>query len=339
MNRYHSNAPSCACRKKGSICLAYCVQTRLTFLNVLISLIKPLKLKFTVLCLVFGAIGLSPQAIAQSCQSKLVSQEVAQAQMPSGELTGHEHWQTIEKLPDRWKDRWDNYSGTAWYRLKWQYTCQDAGSDPLSLMVSYINMAGQVYLNGQLFWQDDSLQEPLSRSWNMPRQWVIPPNSLKQGQNEVLIRVVGVNALNPGLGEVSLNRYHDNTKVYEKHWLAMRGLHSYTTIFEFILGVIAGLVWLFRREENAFGWYAITSFLWVLYVGQLLATETLWGLSTLDFYRLHIFIFLCFTTATCLYPWRFAGRKFPRLEKVMGMTVFVLGCLIFLHHSLWYNLS
>ncbi len=125
MNRYHSNAPSCACRKKGSMCLAYCVQTRLTFLNVLISLIKPLKLKFTVLCLVFWCNwAKSAKLLPDTCQSKLVSQEVAQAQMPSGELTGHEHWQTIEKLPDRWKDRCRYASGTAWYRLKWQYTCR-----------------------------------------------------------------------------------------------------------------------------------------------------------------------------------------------------------------------
>ena len=55
-------------------------------------------------------------------------------------------------------------------------------------------MAGQVFINDDLLWQDQSLVEPLSRSWNMPRYWSLPSSILKQGENILWVRVVGLNS-------------------------------------------------------------------------------------------------------------------------------------------------
>jgi hypothetical protein len=51
---------------------------------------------------------------------------------------------------------------------------------PITIVISYINMAGQVFINDDLLWQDQSLVEPLSRSWNMPATGIYPPLSLNR---------------------------------------------------------------------------------------------------------------------------------------------------------------
>ena len=100
-------------------------------------------------------------------------------------------WQNV-KLPDQWDKRKFYYTGSTWYKIVWDYQCPTTTKTPITIVISYINMAGQVFINNDLLWQDQSLVEPLSRSWNMPRYWNLPVSSLKQGENILWVRVIGV---------------------------------------------------------------------------------------------------------------------------------------------------
>ena len=105
------------------------------------------------------------------------------------------------KLMDYWSTRWPDHQGVVWYRVKWNQADADA---PTGVLIDYTCMAAEVRLNGSLIDRDVSLVEPLSRRWHLPRYFLVQAPLLKPGQNELLVRVSGMSAYQPGFGKVSV---------------------------------------------------------------------------------------------------------------------------------------
>ncbi|OUY07883.1 histidine kinase [Acinetobacter populi] len=232
-------------------------------------------------------------------------------------------WHTIKQFPDFIDDHWKLYSGSVWYKIQWDYHCPITQKNPVTLVISYINMAGQVYINDDLLWQDQSLVEPLSRSWNMPRYWNIPASALKQGENIIWIRVVAVATQTSGLGQVVLGDASQVMPRYQNFWREQRVLMFFNLIFSLTLGVIAFLVWLFQPKEYVFGWFALNSLAWVLIIYNVLALEPPFGLDTLQLARISIIPIFAYVVFSCLYAWRLAQRRFPYLER--SLILILLG--------------
>jgi hypothetical protein len=84
-------------------------------------------------------------------------------------------------LPDQWQHRWPGHDGAVWYRLDWELDCIDP-AQPIALSLYSMVLAGEVYLNQDLLWRDQHLQEPLSRSWNLPRYTLLPASALRPAE-------------------------------------------------------------------------------------------------------------------------------------------------------------
>ena len=138
-------------------------------------------------------------ADATACAPRIISVQAARA--PHG-ARPTEGWVAVT-LPEVWTRRWPGHDGTVWYRIDWQRGCARAAG-PVALGIDGISVAGEVYINDELLWRDASLAEPLSRSWNVPRWWMLPESALHPGVNTVWVRAVGPAALTPGLGAVRL---------------------------------------------------------------------------------------------------------------------------------------
>lgn len=289
---------------------------------------------FCGLFLLFSALACASepavQVVGKNCSIQLKQIQMAKATQQGDSFPVPKNWQTLDTLPDRWDKRWPNYSGSVWYQLKWHYACKESQKSSLLLVMSYMSMAGQVYFNNDALWQSQSLVEPLSRGWNTPRRWVLPSNVLKPGENTLLIRVVGVSNHAPGLGQVHIDEYDRAMQRYDQYWLEMRGLNIYSLCFEIVLMVIAGFIWLFRREEKAFGWYALNSLMWILYRAFNLITEPLLGMSTLTLDRYGHFVFVVFAVLSCIYTWRFADTYLPKVERVLWAVMVCFAVMLFL---------
>lgn len=257
------------------------------------------------------------------CTAQVESVEVAKAVGTNGIQRPQQGWQKTT-LPDRWETRWHDYTGSAWYKIIWQYHCPSHQKTPVSLVINSINMAGQIYINNELLWQDQSLVEPLSRSWNMPRQWQLPASILKDGENILWVRVVGVAWQQPGLGKTMLAPLPLAAQHFEKFWYEQRVLHFFNLTFSLTLGLLAFLVWLFHREEKAFGWFALTSLLWVLFIYNVVMVHTPFGLSTLQIARINMVLLFAYGVCACLYAWRFAHQYFPRIERLLFSLLFLV---------------
>lgn len=284
------------------------------------------------LCLV-GAMP-SWAAEQQECTVRLLSVAAARAETPdtSRPASG---WEAVE-LPDIWVRRWPAHEGTVWYRIEWERSCARDGpilaNPPLGLSLAGISMAGEVYLNDDLLWRDASLVEPLSQSWNMPRRWLLPESALREGVNTIWIRVVGMAAYTPGLGSLFLGEAAQSEAVHAANLWRQRTVHFIALGMSGAMGCIYLVVWLLRRSEQAFGWYALMSLCWVVYMTTILATDA-WPFDSIEAHsRLNNIAFILYVTAFCLFTWRFGAQRLPRLEKALWLAL-GLGVLVSLAAS------
>ena len=141
-----------------------------------------------------------PWAMAADCTAQITQVYAAKSQ--AAQATDIQNWQKIS-LPDNWNQRWPHYSGVVWYRIDWQPVCESEHAPlNLALYIKAISMAGSVYVNQQLIWQDKNRQEPLTRSWNQPRYFVLPPNVDRHNTQHIYLRVTGNELSSPGMGDV-----------------------------------------------------------------------------------------------------------------------------------------
>ena len=162
-------------------------------------------------------------------------------------------------LPNDWSRSWPGHQGAVWYRIDWERGCVDSTMAPMpvALGIDGISMAGAVYSNGDLLWRDTSLVEPLSRSWNMPRWWVLPESGLHAGVNTVWVRAVGVVELSPGLGHLRLGSPAAVQETHASRTWRQRTVYVITASLSTAVGCLFLVVWAMRRSEHAYGWYAL----------------------------------------------------------------------------------
>ncbi len=250
-----------------------------------------------------------------ACLPKVLAVQAARSEAGARPVSG---WVPVT-LPEAWTQRWPGYSGSVWYRVDWERGCAASvvGTEPLALGLSGMSMAGEVFINNELLWRDASLVEPLSRSWNMPRAFLLPESALHAGVNTVWVHVVGLEALSPGLGVLQLGPM---TQVMQRH---QRNQWRQRTVYLVNLGLSAAVgcrflvVWCLRRTERANGWYAAMSLCWVAYMATVLATDA-WPLSdTLAMSRANIVVFVLYVSCFCLFTFRFGQQSLVRTERLL----------------------
>lgn len=244
----------------------------------------------------------------------------------SGQGRPVDGWQAVT-LPDNWSLRWPEHDGSVWYRIQLQRPCP--GTAPASaLVIHYLIMAGEVFINDSLLWRDRHLTEPLSRSWNSPRYWVLPDTAATD--DIVWVRVAGVAAQTPGLGRVSIGDQDAMQALYLRELWRTRTLSVINLTVSAVLGTLALFVWLAFPAHRVFGYYALTSICWVLFGINTLATEAWPFTSTEAVARANHLAYALFIASFCVFTWRLLALHHPAwLEKALGVLgLVVLGMIV-----------
>ena len=229
-----------------------------------------------------------------------------------------EGWEDVT-LPDVWTRRWPGDGGPVWYRMDWERGCAatTTGAEPLAVGLSGMSMAGEVFINNDLLWRDASLVEPLSRSWNMPRAFLLPESALHAGVNTVWVRVVGPASLSPGLGVLQVGSVQDVMQLQKSNQWRQRVVYLISLGLSAAVGCLFLVVWCLRRAEHAYGWYGAMSLCWVVYLTTLLVTDP-WPLSdTLAMSRANVVLFVLYVACFCLFTFRFGQQVLARTEKLL----------------------
>lgn len=265
------------------------------------------------LLLILGSIG-TAHAVAdlRDIEVQAVRVDASTTQLPA------EGWVEVS-LPDDWSRRWPGHDGEVWYRIRWN---QPAPLDDTALFLEYLTFAGEVRVNGALIARDPSLVEPLSRMWNVPRLWRLPPPMLHAGENEVLVRVVGLAEYSPGLGPVLVGSASTLEARFEQETWLRRTLNQISLAISLTVGMFFFVIWLMRRREAAFGWYAAGRFAWLPVAWNTIATSP-WPFTRTDAWQNLTEIAVPISIGCwVMFVLRFCDRHWPRRE--LGMWVLML---------------
>jgi signal transduction histidine kinase len=220
-------------------------------------------------------------------------------------------WTSVT-LPDSWAERWPGFDGVVWYRLTWTQPAQDREA---GLLLNYFNMAGAVFLNDTPILRDPSLVEPLTRSWNTPRYWLLAAPLLRPGAtNTLLVRVSGLSPYQPGLGPARLGAPAAMQALYERERLVRHDLPMLGLALSAVVSAFFAALWVLRRSETAYGWFALMSMLWLLYGYNHVATSPWPFTSNHGWQAFNTSAFLAFSVAFLVFTLRFCEWPMPRLE-------------------------
>lgn len=235
-------------------------------------------------------------------------------------------------LPDDWSHRWPGHDGVVWYRLTWQ---QAQANQPVALLLNQVTLADAVYVNGTLIHRDPSLVEPLSRSWIKPQYFLVDAPTLRVGTNTLLVRVSGLADYQPGLGAVSVGPPQALYAQYHQGWLIRYQLRLYNQAFFLAMGVVFLVLWLFRRRDTLYGWFAASTLFIGAWDWNNVAPSTWPFPSTDSFQSWNMFFYVAGTAALAVFLLRFCGRRWPRVEAALWIYAgAVAACAAFAPHLL-----
>lgn len=251
-------------------------------------------------------------------------------------------------MPHHWSAQWGDFAGTVWYRIDWSRVCASAravgadegaanAAEPLGVALDYLNMAGAIFVNHDLLWRDASLIEPLSRSWNSPRFFVLPFSALQPDRNALFIQVVGASRFGSGLGDVLISNESAATAHYDNRRFLSRTLPGVNLVISVTLGTFFLVLWPMRRQDTAYGWYALTSAMWVLFASNTFVT-TPWPFTSTEGWSRWITIsMVLFCSALCMFLWAFGGQRWVRLSRLLWLGSGLTVLLLVLMPSSWYE--
>lgn len=268
----------------------------------------------------------------------IVKIETARAQTPAGSVQPDVRndrpptsgWVPVS-LPDFWSTRWPTFDGVVWYRVIWRQPGTDV---PVALMVDYLNMAGAIYLNGTLMRRDEHLLEPLSREWNTPRYLLLPAELLHDGENTMLFRVSGMAQYQGGLGPVALGSpVAMHTRYEAAVWMRLTS-QWFSLAVSVTLSCFFLSMWLMRRTEVLYGWFAAMLLAWsAVQVNQ--TAKGTWPLSSTDGWEVaNTIALLAYSALYTIFILRLCGRRWPRYERALwGAVALASGVLLAAPHA------
>jgi signal transduction histidine kinase len=223
-------------------------------------------------------------------------------------------WTPVQ-LMDYWDTRWPQHDGVVWYRLHWRQA--DAGQST-GLLVDYACMASAVYVNGSLVARDPQLIEPLTRSWPTPRYFLLSAPLLRAGDNTLLVRVSGLSAYQPGFGPVVVGDPETVRVQYERGLFKRYQIKLINVAMSAVLGAVFLLIWLLRRQDTTYSWFALTELVGSLYGYNYIASSP-WPFASTDAWQAFIAaMYVAAGGSYAMFLLRFSERRFPRIEKAMG---------------------
>jgi signal transduction histidine kinase len=181
-----------------------------------------------------------------------VSAEFAQTGSPA-QPDAATRWTSVA-LPDSWNQQQRNRDTIAWYRIRFSVV-----SAPLALQAIYIprvtnNVA--VHVNG-IFLGTSGDIDKREMSWNLAQRFIVPPSLVKQGDNELLVRLHPDGFPRAGLSEIVFGDEAIVSAPYERRVfiqstspMFISGLLSLTALLSFAL-------WASRRKETVFAYFVM----------------------------------------------------------------------------------
>ena len=249
--------------------------------------------------------------LGQACPQWITAMEAAREVHNDGQRPV-DGWEPVS-LPDIWTKRWPDYTGSVWYRLTLDDGCLDNSS--VALSISGLTLAGMLYVNDDLLWRDSNLSEPLSRSWNIPRYWLLPTSTLRPEGNSIWLRVTGASHSLSGVRQVDVGQPEHIWELHQQQWWQQRTSLLINMTVSLVMAMLFSIFWLLHRSESAFGWFALSSWCWAAFISNALAYSPWPFTNSADWQRFNTSALVLYCYTSSRFIWSFGKQHFPRLVR------------------------
>lgn len=242
---------------------------------------------------------------------KPVNLTIAQFLMSDLEQPPHDgNWQTIS-LPDVWPQSRYTLGNNGWYRFN--ITLTELPLQDLGIYLPHLNMNAAAYLNGDFLGDGGRFTEPMARNWNRPLYFRIAHDNWKVGDNALYIRLKSY----PGYGQLAPPVIGPESILQSRHNLHVFVQNDIITIL-MIVTLFAGIfilaIWLSRRSDTMYLWYALMAMTWALFTSNTIIRHIPVSAKTWDWITYSCIAW--WTVLLAVFSHRAADIKRPRLEAV-----------------------
>jgi signal transduction histidine kinase len=184
-----------------------------------------------------------------------------------------------------------------------------------------------VHVNGREVGRNFSKPDDQVMSWYRPYLIPMPPDAFKPGLNEIRLHVVSQDDV--GIGRVVLGPNTAIRDYYQSEFLWKITAPLAANSAMLVLGVMAFLLWLGRKQETELIWMTISTLLWFLRNYQYFAEVTPFTLALFNALTVYATYFASAATAA----FYFSFTKLPHRNRIVA-ALFVIGVLLSMMHAL-----
>ncbi len=176
-------------------------------------------------------------------------------------------------LPDDWRSTSVNDS-EGWYQTAVNFN-QSSSAQPINqttqglwaIYLPVVQMNATIYLNDVVVGQVGSLDknnrydDPFVRLDSQPYYFTLPEKLLRKNNNVITILAKAA----PGsglLGKIYLGQDEILRPVFNKRFAALISSKKITTAAMLAIAVLMNVLWILRRQDAVYGWYALMLYTW-----------------------------------------------------------------------------
>lgn len=249
-----------------------------------------------------------------------------------------QNWQSIS-LPDDWYKNHQN-DQQIWYRVN--VNLEPFNEQVWAIYLPSVTHNAAIYINDIWVGQGGQFIEPVSRHHNKPLLFDFSSKLLKQGDNQIDIKVKAAYFEQGLLDQFYLapeSQLHD---AYVWKTFIRVDLVRWMTMVMYVLSLIVFAFWLARPQDSIYGLFSLELFIWAthnlnLFVSDIPVSVCMWEAMTMSTLGWTVVVMIFFNH-------RFVGNRNIKVEKIIstfsifGVAIFFLpdiGSILHIGYSVW----
>ena len=232
----------------------------------------------------------------------------------------------LRSLPDDWLVTSPDVS-EGWYQANLNFKDKQTAEDLWAIYLPVVQMNAQIYINDVMVGrigepgQSSRYNDPFFRTENRPYYFSIPASLLDKSKNELKIFAQSDMCGSGLLGKIYLGEDRILRAIYEKrHAMLVTSIQTITAGM-LAIAVLMSVLWVLRRQDNVYGWYALMLYTWSahnLFASGINLPIPLHAQNIISLLALGWFV-VFMVKATHHYM----GQQFPVREKMMFGAAFI----------------
>ena len=235
-----------------------------------------------------------------------------------------------EALPDNWKKSRPKVYGYAWYRLTFDLPLKPG--EPYAVYTPWMRTIGALYVNGAEVGRTGPFGSPQLSPY--PQHFVIPPGLLHAGENTFHVRLFVGHGWRGALSPLTVGEDMAIRTLYERRYFVQITGAQLSSALAAALGIFMLMVWFRRRNESLYAYFGVGALGWAAMNALYLVQDPQ---LTNDAFELALSAFnAASTVCLSLFALRYAGLRWPRVEKALWAWAGVQIAMVFVESdALW----